>query len=497
MTPRVRFAPSPTGFLHVGGARTALYNWLFSRKTKGTFILRIEDTDEARSTDESMRAIIDGLRWLGLDWDEGPFLTSDGGDVGKLGPYFQMKRLDVYRQHLDQLLAQNKAYPCFCSKEDLETMRNRAMLAKRAPKYDERCRVLAADERKARLDRHDPHVYRLARPHEGAVEFDDIVKGHMRFEADLLDDFVLVKTSGVPTFMFAGAIDDRLMEVTHVIRGDDHLSNTPRQVQLFDAFGWKEKPIFAHISMIHGPDGSRLSKRHGATSIEEFRKAGFLPEVMLNYLALLGWSTSDSQQLFDRKDKFHELVEKFELERCQKSAAIFDIEKIKWMNGVYIRSLSKDELLDRCWPYFVEAGLTGQTATPELRNYMHQALMLEQEKLVLLADAPGLIDFFLSEDVKFEAEAVEKVLKKDGAFNVIAGVAAEFAQLENLTADNTERVCRDFAVAKGLKNGQVFHPVRVSVSGRTRGPSLFHMLEVMGKERVLARMAAARERVPV
>ncbi len=497
MTDRVRFAPSPTGFLHVGGARTALYNWLYARGKKGTFILRIEDTDEARSTDESMRAIIDGMRWLGLDWDEGPFVGTDGQEKGSFGPYFQMARLDIYRQHLDRLLAENKAYPCFCTKEDLEQMRNRAMLTKQPPKYDERCRKLSADERKARLAKNEPHVYRLARVHEGAVEFDDVVKGRMRFEADLLDDFILVKSSGVPTFMYAGAIDDHLMEITHVIRGDDHLSNTPRQIQLYDAFGWTKKPIFAHISMIHGPDGQRLSKRHGATSVEEFRKSGFLPEVMLNYLALLGWSTADSQQLFDPKDHFKELVEKFDLERCQKSPAIFDIEKIKWMNGVYIRKLNKDELLDRTWPYLVEAKLVSGSASPELRSYIHQALMLEQEKLVVLSDAPGLIDFFLTEDVTFEAEAVEKVLRKDGAFDVIRGVAEEFSKLPSLTAANTEKVCRDYAVAKGLKNGQVFHPVRVSVSGRTRGPSLFHMLEVMGKDRVLRRMSAAREKTAV
>jgi nondiscriminating glutamyl-tRNA synthetase len=488
MTVRVRFAPSPTGFLHVGGARTALYNWLFARQKKGTFILRIEDTDEARSTDESMRAIIDGLRWLGLDWDEGP----EASTPEKYGSYFQMQRLDIYRSHLDHLLAENKAYPCFCTKEDLEQMRNRAMLMKRPPKYDERCRALPAEERRARLEKNQPHVYRLARPHEGAVEFDDVVKGRMRFEADLLDDFILVKSSGVPTFMYAGAIDDHLMEVSHVIRGDDHLSNTPRQIQLYDAFGWTKKPIFAHISMIHGPDGQRLSKRHGATSVEEFRRAGFLPEVMLNYLALLGWSTSDSQQLFDPKDKFRELVDKFELERCQKSPAIFDIEKIRWMNGVYIRNLSKDELLNRCWPYLVEAKLVPQNADADLRTYVHRALMLEQEKLVHLADAPGLIDFFLKEEVTFEAEAVEKVLKKEGAFDIIRGIAEEFSKLGVLTPENTEKVCRDYAAAKNLKAGQVFHPVRVSVSGRTRGPSLFHMLEVLGRERVLRRMAATQ-----
>ncbi len=490
--PRVRFAPSPTGFLHVGGARTALYNWLFARRMGGTFILRIEDTDEARSTDESMRAIIDGMRWLGLDWDEGPEATQPD----KYGSYFQMQRIDIYRKHLDILLASGKAYPCFCTKEDLETMRNRAMLAKRPPKYDERCRKLTADERKAKLASSAPHVFRFARPHEGDVEFNDVVKGPMKFEAELLDDFVIVKTSGVPTFMFAGAVDDHLMEITHVIRGDDHLSNTPRQVQLFDAFGWTDKPVFAHISMIHGPDGARLSKRHGATSIEEFRRIGYMPEALLNYLALLGWSTSDSQQTFSAADHFKELVEKFELERCSKSPAIFDTEKLNWMNGVYIRALSRDEFLDRTWPYLVDAGLVQAKADGALRAYVHAALMLEQEKLVVLSEAPGLIDFFLTDDVKFDPESVDKVLKKDGALDVVRDIKAVFAALPTLTAENTEKACRDFALARNLKNGQVFHPVRVSVSGRTKGPSLFHMLEVMAKDRVIHRMSVVADRLP-
>jgi glutamyl/glutaminyl-tRNA synthetase len=288
--------------------------------------------------------------------------------------------------------------------------------------------------------------------------------------------------------MFAGAVDDHLMGITHVIRGDDHLSNTPRQVQLFDAFNWNPKPIFAHISMIHGPDGARLSKRHGATSIEEFRRAGYLPEVMLNYLALLGWSTEDSQQLFNPANHFQELVEKFEIERCQKSPAIFDMQKLQWMNGVYIRQLTKDQLMDRTWPFLVEAGLVLENAGSDLKNYVHQALMLEQEKYVLLSEAPSLVDFFLKEDFIYDPEAVEKVFKKEGASEVVQGVRKEFEKETVLTAANTEKICRDYAVNHQLKNGQVFHPVRVSVSGRTRGPSLFHMLEVMGKDRVLKRM---------
>lgn len=472
--PRVRFAPSPTGFLHVGGARTALYNWLFARHMEGTFILRIEDTDEARSTDESMHAILDGMRWLGLDWDEGPF--------------FQMQRADIYREHLETLLKTNRAYPCFCTKEDLEQMRNRALLSKRPPKYDERCRKLSAEERKQKLDANTPHVFRFARPTEGSIKFNDIVKGDVEFENELLDDFVIIKSSGIPTFMFAGAVDDRLMKITHVIRGDDHLSNTPRQIQLFQAFGWKEIPIYAHISMIHGPDGQRLSKRHGATSIEEFRRIGYLPEVMLNYLALLGWSTSDSQQLFDPKDHFKELVDKFEIERCQKSPAVFDTEKLRWMNGVYIRKLTKDELLDRTWPYLAEANLVSAKADENLRKFVHDVLMLEQEKLVVLSDAPGLIDFFLEKEVKFDPEAVEKVLKKEGAMGVLEGISKTFADAPEFTAASTEAACRDYAAKNNLKTGQVFHPVRVAVSGRTRGPSLFHMLEVMGRGMVLDRI---------
>jgi len=486
MKPRVRFAPSPTGFLHVGGARTALYNWLFARHMKGVFILRIEDTDEARSTEESMQAILSGLRWLGLDWDEGPGAV--GELRGEFGPYFQMQRLDIYKRHLGILLAEGKAYPCFCSKEDLEQMRNRALLMKKPPKYDERCRRLSDSERRARLEKGEPHVYRFARPSAGQVEFEDLVKGSLRFESELLDDFIIMKSSGVPTFMFAGAIDDRLMQITHVIRGDDHLSNTPRQIQLFEAFGWSEKPAFAHISMIHGPDGSRLSKRHGATSIEEFQKAGYLPEVMLNYLALLGWSTSDSQQIFNPANRFQELVEKFELERCQKSPAIFDMEKLKWMNGVYIRQLPREELLARAWPYLVEAGLVPANADSALKDYVHRSLMLEQEKLVVLSDAPGLIDFFLKAEVEFDPEAVEKVLRKPEAPGVLAGISEVFSKLPGFTAESTEKACRDYAQAQGLKAGQVFHPVRVAVSGRTKGPSLFHMLEVMGRDKVLDRI---------
>lgn len=494
MSIRVRFAPSPTGFLHVGGARTALYNWLFARHTGGTFVLRIEDTDEVRSTSESMHAIIDGLHWLGLDWDEGPEKADVTAARGDAGPYFQMQRADIYRAHLKTLIDAEKAYPCFCTKDDLEQMRNRAMLLKRPPKYDGRCRRLDPREREEKVASGTPHVYRFARPAEGTVEFNDVVKGIVRFESEQLDDFVLVKSSGVPTFMFAGAVDDHLMKISHVIRGDDHLSNTPRQLQLFDAFGWNDKPIFAHISMIHGPDGARLSKRHGATSIEEFRRAGFLPEVMLNYLALLGWSTSDSQQLFDPAENFRDLVEKFELERCQKSPAVFDMDKLRWMNGVYIRKMDADTLVNHAWPHLEAAGLVAAGEDGSRRAYVRAALALEQEKMIVFSEAPTLIDFFLKPEPEFDPASVEKVLKKPGAGDILRAAAASFGAAASFTADETEKVCRSLAEQKGVKNGQVFHPVRVAVSGRTKGPSLFHMLEVMGRETVLSRIRLALDR---
>lgn len=496
MSVRVRFAPSPTGFLHVGGARTALYNWLYARKFKGNFILRIEDTDEARSTEESLKAIVDGLGWMGLDWNEGPTPSDLRLERGNYGPYFQMERGQTYKDHLDILVNSGKAYPCFCTVEDLEQMRTRAHLLKKPPKYDGRCRSLDKKEREARLKKGEPHVTRFARPSEGTVEFDDIVKGKVRFESEELDDFILMKSSGTPTFMFAGAVDDHLMEITHVIRGDDHLSNTPRQIQLYDAFGWAGRPLFAHISMILGPDGTRLSKRHGATSIEEFRREGYLPEVMINYLALLGWSTSDSQQLFDPTERFQELVSKFELERCQKSPAVFDMEKLKWMNGVYIRKLSPEELLQRSLPFLEEAGLIGRESVPADKIYLQKALQLEQEKMIVLSEAPRLVDFFVSGEVKIEPEAREKILSKAGVKGILTGIRADMEKSKEFTAQSTELLCRDYAKRNNLKNSDVFHPVRVAVSGRTRGPSLFHMLEVMGKEKVLARLAAAIKTLP-
>lgn len=482
MTIRVRFAPSPTGFLHIGGARTALFNWLFARHTGGTFILRIEDTDEVRSTQDSVNAIFLGMKWLGLDWDEGPTSASDPqAKKGDAGPYFQMQRLDFYKKAVDRLVAEGKAYPCYCTPEEVQKMRERAQLLKRPPKYDGTCRNLTPAQRQARAAEGRTASVRFKTPAEGAVEFQDIVRGPMKFENSLLEDFVIQKTSGVPTYNFACVVDDHEMRITHVVRGDDHLSNTPRQVLTYQALGWTP-PQFAHLSMILGPDGSRLSKRHGATSVQEYEQAGYLPEAVRNYLALLGWSTEDSQDLFTQE----ELVQKFTLERCGKSPAIFDPNKLLWMNGEYIRKMSLKELTDRAMPFIRQAGfLNGQEDAR--RAEIEAALALEHEKVKLLTDVPRLIDFFFKE-VEYDPASVEKVLKKDDVTEILKDAVMLFENLHPFTAASTEQASKLLAEKRGVKNAAVFHPIRVSVSGRTQGPSLFHMLEVLGRDRSVRRI---------
>ena len=478
---RVRFAPSPTGYLHIGGARTALFNWLFARHHKGTFILRIEDTDEVRSTEDSVSGILESMKWLGLDWDEGP--TPDGkGVVGNSGPYFQMQRLEHYQKACNDLIAKNQAYPCYCTAEEVEKMREIALLAKRPPKYNGTCRHLTPDQRAKKEAEGRKKSVRFATPIEGNTDFTDQVRGPMHFENALLEDFVILKTSGVPTYNFACVVDDHLMKISHVIRGDDHLSNTPRQILVYQALGWKP-PEFGHLAMILGSDGSRLSKRHGATSVMEYKEAGYLPEVILNYLALLGWGTEDSQQLFTQA----EMIEKFSLERCSKSPAAFDTQKLLWMNGEYIRKKPLPELACLAWPFLIAAGLAKEGDTSK-NEPITKAIALEQEKVKLLTDVPRLIDFLVKDEFEYRAEAMDKTMRTPQVPEILEDLSKRLMALEPFDVAGIEREARDCAKARGLKAGASFHPLRVAVSGRTEGPSLFHMVEYLGKARVQDRI---------
>ncbi|MFA6092270.1 MAG: glutamate--tRNA ligase [Elusimicrobiota bacterium] len=477
---RVRFAPSPTGYLHIGGARTALFNWLFARKHKGTFILRIEDTDEVRSTRESVAAIIDSMRWLGLDWDEGPMEASEGwGARGSYGPYFQMERLELYQRETQRLLADGKAYRCYCTKEELEAGRQKAQAEKRPIRYDGRCRHLTPAQEKELQAQGRKASVRLRMPQDGQTVVPDSIRGDVSFENSLLQDFVIQKNTGGPTYNFACVIDDHTMAVTHVVRGDEHLSNTPLQLRLYEALGWKP-PVFAHLSMILGPDGAKLSKRHGATSVLEYKAQGYLPETMRNYLALLGWSTRDSQQLFSPED----LVSKFDLEGCQKNPATFDPVKLDWMNGENIRHLSKERLFEETLPFLRESGL-------EDGERLRAVVAMEQEKVKRLTEMAGRVDFFFK-DVVYDPKAVDKVLRKDGAAAVLEGLGTLLKEESDFTEKALENAIRRFCESRGLKTSAVFHPLRVAVSGRTDGPTLFLMLELLGREKVLSRLAQAQ-----
>ncbi|MBI4668717.1 MAG: glutamate--tRNA ligase [Elusimicrobia bacterium] len=478
---RVRFAPSPTGVLHVGGARTALFNWLFARNNKGTFILRIEDTDEVRSTDESVGQILESLAWLGLDWDE--------------GPYFQMQRKEIYQKHLAQLEAQGKAYRCYCPPEELETMRRLALLEKRPPRYDGRCRSLTDTQRQEREAKGSPegqscaksqgqkHVLRFAMPQEGETRISDLIRGQVCFENLLQQDLVIQKTSGIPTYNFACVIDDHLMGITHVIRGEEHLSNTPSQIQIYKALGW-EPPQFAHLSMILGPDSAKLSKRHGAASVMDYKNQGYLPQTLRNYLALLGWATPTSQDLFEPE----ELIAKFNLDYCQKNPAVFDFNKLSWMNGIYIRKLSKSELFQAVKPYLPPKSDYDESKLEEMVG-------LEQEKYKTLADAGRLLDFFFDENYPYQWPDMEGLLAKSPNMKT-AGDCLKLAQTletkfnasDNFSSQAVEKTLRETTQEYKWKTSEVFHSLRFAISGRLQGPSLFHMAESLGKARVIQRL---------
>ncbi|ACC97649.1 Glutamyl-tRNA synthetase [Elusimicrobium minutum Pei191] len=479
---RVRFAPSPTGFLHIGGVRTALFNYLFAKRYGGTFVLRIEDTDELRSTEESTQAIFDGLEWTKLLWDEGPF--RDGKENGPYPPYLQSERVKagIYQKYIDQLLEEGKAYKCYCTPEELEAMREEAAAKKLPPRYPGKCKHLTKDEQAALEAQGRKPVIRFNMPSEGSVEWADLIRGPVSFASKDLYDLVISKPSGFPTYNFACVIDDHLMEMSHIIRGEDHISNTPMQIQMYKAFGWTP-PEFGHLPMIHGSDGTKLSKRHGATNVIEYQKQGYLSEALVNYLALLGWSNSESQQLFAPG----ELEQKFDIKGVQKSPAIFDNAKLDWMNSEYIRATPISKLTDLAIPFIKEENIDiSKTDRAALENI----IAIEQEKYRTLKEIPGLIKFFF-EDVVFEEGAKEKVYGKPESKDVLLGITRVYQNIEPFKEADLEAATRAFAKDNGFKTGQIFHPVRVAVSGRTHGPTLFKMLELLGKETVIKRLNEA------
>lgn len=472
---RVRFAPSPTGYLHVGGARTALFNWLFARHTGGTFILRIEDTDRKRSADKYEKAIIEDLRYLGLDWDEG----LDIG--GKYRPYRQSERLPLYQEYAKKLLKEKKAYYCYCTEEELEKRRKEALRKGQTPRYDGRCRNLTKEEieRYKREGRRPTIRFKVP---EKRVVVSDLVRGEVTFEADALGDFIILRSDGVAAFNFANIIDDMSMEITHVIRGEDHLSNTPRQILLYQALG-AELPKFAHVSMILGPDRARLSKRHGATSIAEYREKGYLPEALVNYLALLGWYPPDGKEIKSKE----ELTKEFSLGNISKSPAIFDNEKLNWMNGHYIRSASLERITDLAIPYLKEAGCLRGKITSTKRDWVLRVTEATRAHLDYLAQIPKETGVFFTEEVKISNKEKE-ILKKESSKRVLSTLKDRLKKIKEITNKNFKSLMKGIEKETGCKGKDLYLPIRVALTGKNRGPELYLILPILGKKESLKRL---------
>ena len=489
MSVRVRYAPSPTGEPHVGNIRTALFNWLFARHEGGAFIVRFEDTDRARYVEGAEQAILESLAWLGLDYDEGPDPADTSRDIGDYGPYVQSRRVETYRGYAGQLIEAGHAYRCYCTPERLGEVRKDLQSRKLPPKYDRHCRDLPEPERERLVSQGLPGVVRFKTPLAGQTAFHDLVRGDIVFENDTLDDFVLLKSDGFPVYHLANVVDDTLMKITHILRGDEWLSSTPRHVLLYAAFGW-EPPAFAHLPMILGPDRSKLSKRHGDTSVLEFRERGFLPEALFNFLALLGWSLDDRTEIIDR-DTF---VRQFSLDRVLANPAVFNFEKLTWMNGVYIRALTDEELAERTAPYLERA-----LGRPVDRDLLTRIAPLIRERIKLLADAAEMADFFFLEgEMDYAAETLlGKKFAGDapGAAAALQAVVERVEGIEPWQHEALEGAIRPLAEELSLKAGDLFGLIRVAVSGKTVSPPLFETMAVLGRERTLERLASAVRRL--
>jgi glutamyl-tRNA synthetase len=481
-TVRTRIEPAPSGSIHVGNARTALYSWLFARQHEGSFVLRIADTDAKRATDENFRAVLKDFRWLGLNWDEGPEVG------GAHGPYRQSERFPIYADMAEKLLGSGDAYKCYCTAEELAAARKLAQQQKRAPGYPGTCRNLTAEEIAAHEAAGRTSVVRFRVPHRDAgsaggdaISFDDVVRGTVSTRLEHIQDFVILRSDGTPTYQLAVTVDDLLMQITHIIRGEDLMASTPRQLLLREALGVPERPVFAHLPLLVSPDGRPLSKRWGDVSVAAYREQGFLPEALLNYLALLGWSFDDKTNVFS----VPELIAKFSLERVGRNPAAFDVAKLEWLNGHYIRELSAEQLADRLAPFCIGAGLPADT--PEGRSLLVRVAPLLSERLKRLDEVPPMVRFLFERPAP--DEKARRVLESQDEY--LAAAANLLEAIEDWTTEEIEAALRALAVERELKPKQAFQPLRAAVTGTLVSPPLFESLEILGRDETLARLRPA------
>ena len=478
---RLRFAPSPTGPLHIGGARSALFNYLLAKKHNGTFLVRMEDTDLERSSKESEENIKDSLRWLGMDWDEG---IDVGGDYG---PYRQMERLDIYNAAIQKLLDEGKAYYCFCSEEELAKEKEEQQARGETPKYSGKCRHLTKEQQEELLAKGIKPVIRFHVPEGETVTVDDQVRGKVTFDTDGIGDFIIVKSDGIPVYNFAVVLDDHTMGITHVIRGEEHLSNTPRQIVLYDALGY-EKPQFAHISLILGRDNegklTKMSKRHGSTSVVAYKEQGYLPEAIDNFLALLGWAPGGEQELFT----LDELKQEFSLEHVSKSPAVFDIEKLKWINGMYIRNASGERLLEYGLPFLKKAGLVSAEPTMEEMIWAMSTIDALKNHINCFAELPEIIEKYRA-DVDYSADVVDSLKEcKDDALTVLMAMKERLEKNQKVTVDSYKKMLKEITKETGIKGRNLYHSIRVAETGEEQGPDLDKLSIIIGRDLMLKRI---------
>lgn len=482
---RVRIAPSPSGFLHIGTAKIALMNWLFARQSEGTFVLRLEDTDADRTEEEFVQAMCDGFKWLGIDWDEGPAF-GDEPEKGEHGPYRQSQRNQIHRDAGQRLLDEGKAYRCFCTKEELDVERERAQKEKHPPRYNGKCRDLDSAETKTRHEAGEPNVVRFKVP-EGSTVIDDLVQGRVETQNKEFDDFVILKPTGDPIFHLAVVVDDGDMKISHVMRGDDHLTNTSRHAMLFDALGY-DRPIFAHLPMVLDERGKKYSKREHGANVLDWRDDGYLPETMINYVALMGWSPGDDEEIFTRD----ELLKAFSVDRLGKSAAKFDLKRLQWINGQQMRKLPVEDLRDRVLPLLSAAGIDYSARSDE---WLTQMTAICQEKLKTLNEIVVYTDFFFQDIAEYEEKGVKKQWRKEGALEKMNAILAVFEADESCSTQSLHDAYEKMSEESGLGLGQYIHPTRLALTGKSIGPGLFELAELLGRDESLKRINAAIEYV--
>lgn len=486
---RVRFAPSPTGFLHIGGLRTALYNYLFAKHNNGDFILRIEDTDRTRYVEGAIENLIQSLKWAGIEVDEGVILNEEGKltEKGQCGPYIQSNRLDIYKKYVDKLIESGHAYYCFCSKERLDNLREEQRIKGQVPKYDGRCRSIPIEEAKRRIANGEEYVVRLKLPRNRFIKFHDLVRGDVTINTDEIDDQVLMKSDGFPTYHMAVVVDDHLMKITHVVRGEEWLASTPKHVFLYEALGW-EAPEFVHLPTVLNKNHKKLSKREGDVSVEDFKKRGYLPEGLINYLALVGWSPEDDEEIMTLKD----LIPKFSFDRVVKSGGIFDVDKLNWVNSHYMKDYDLEKLCQLEKPYMVESGLMTEEEIDNNFEWFKILVETVRDGLDKLEDLPKAVQFLFG-DLNVKEENALEELKKDHVLQLIDQFIEELNSVEEVDDEFSRTVMKKIQKATGIKGKDLYMPVRAAISGNVHGPELNNIILLLGKENLLKRLNSSKK----